>query len=47
MRFTEEEKLTIIAEGENTGVKTVCAKYDIGDQTYRNWRYEARARKTA
>ena len=29
MPFTEEEKLTIIAEGEKTGVKTVCAKYDI------------------
>jgi transposase-like protein len=35
MRFTEEEKLTILAEGEKTGVKTVCAKYDISDQAYR------------
>jgi transposase-like protein len=41
MRFTEEEKLTIIAEGEKTGVKIVCAKYDIGDQTYRKWRHKA------
>ena len=40
MRFTEEEKLTIIAEGQKTGVKTVCAKYDISDQTYRDWRYK-------
>jgi transposase-like protein len=42
MRFTEEEKLTIIGEGEKTGVKTVCAKYDISDQAYREWRYKAR-----
>jgi transposase-like protein len=42
MRFTEEEKLTILAEGEKTGVKTVCAKYDISDQAYREWRYKAR-----
>jgi transposase-like protein len=41
MRFTEEEKLTIMAEGEKTGVKTVCAKYAISDQTYRDWRYKA------
>jgi len=34
MRFTEEEKLTILAEGEKTGVKTVCAKYDINTQSY-------------
>jgi transposase-like protein len=31
MRFTEEEKLTILAEGEKTGVKTVCAKYGVHD----------------
>jgi hypothetical protein len=41
MRFTEEEKLTISAEDERTGVKTVCATYDISDQTYRDWRYRA------
>ena len=29
-------------EGEKTGVKTVCAKYDISDQAYREWRYKAR-----
>jgi transposase-like protein len=26
-RFTEEEKLAIVKEGEKTGVKAVCAKY--------------------
>jgi transposase-like protein len=31
MRFTEEEKLTIIAEGEKNGVRDVCAKYGIRD----------------
>jgi transposase-like protein len=41
MRFTEEEKLTIIAEGEKNGVRAVCGKYGISDQTYRDWRYEA------
>jgi transposase-like protein len=40
-RFSEKEKLTIISEGEKSGVKTVCAKYDISDQTYREWRYKA------
>jgi transposase-like protein len=41
MRFTDEEKLAIIKEGEKTGVKAVCAKYDICDETYRRWRYNA------
>jgi transposase-like protein len=41
MRFSEEEKLTIIAEGEKNGVRAVCAKYGISDDTYRRWRYKA------
>jgi transposase-like protein len=41
MRFTKEEKLTTIAEGQKIGVKTVSAKYDISDETYRHWRYKA------
>ena len=41
----EEEKLTIIAEGEKAGVRIVCAKYDISDQTYRDWRYKAQGIK--
>jgi transposase-like protein len=45
MRFTKEEKLTIIAEGQKIGVKTVSAKYDISDETYRRWRYKAQAIK--
>jgi hypothetical protein len=40
-RFSEKEKLAIVKEGEKTGVKIVCAKYDISDQTYRDWRYKA------
>src|SRR6516164_9876437 len=45
MRFTEEEKLTIIAEGEKNGVRAVCARYGISDQIYRIWRYKAQGIK--
>jgi transposase-like protein len=45
MRFTKEEKLTTIAEGQKIGVKTVSAKYDISDETYRHWRYKAQGIK--
>jgi hypothetical protein len=31
----------LIAEGEEIGVKAVCAKYDIHEETYRNWRIKA------
>jgi transposase-like protein len=41
MRFTEEEKLTILKEGGKVGASAVCANYGIGDQTYRRWRYKA------
>ena len=40
-RFSEEEKLAIVKEGEKNGVKAVCAKYGINDATYRRWRYKA------
>src|SRR5215831_6369482 len=40
-RFSEEEKLAIVKEGEKNGVKAVCAKYGINDATYRRWRYRA------
>jgi transposase-like protein len=40
-RFNEEQKLAIVKEGEKTGVEAVCVKYDISDQSYRNWRYKA------
>jgi transposase-like protein len=33
--FNKEEKLAIVKEGEKTGVKAVCTKYDICDETYR------------
>ena len=39
-RFNEEQKLAIVKEGEKTGVETVCAKYGISDQSYRNLRYK-------
>jgi transposase-like protein len=37
-RFTEKEKLAIVKEGEKNGINAVCAKYDISDQAYREWR---------
>src|SRR5262249_36298445 len=40
-RFSEKEKLAILKEGEKAGVKAVCEKYGISDQTYRLWRYKA------
>jgi transposase-like protein len=40
-RFSEEEKLAILREGEKIGVKAICAKYGISDQSYRLWRYKA------
>src|SRR5215831_15819108 len=41
-RFTEKEKLAILKEGEKNGVKAVCAKYGVSEQTYRVWRYKTR-----
>ena len=38
--YSQEERLAIIKEGETNGVKAVCAKYWISDQTYRIWRYK-------
>ena len=43
-RFSEKEKLARLKEGKKSGVKAVCAKCDISDQTYRLWRYRARRR---
>ena len=45
MRFTEEEKLAIIKEGQKIGAKAVCAKYDISGRSYRVWRYKAQGIK--
>src|SRR6516162_11705646 len=39
-RFSEKEKLAILKEGGRNGVKAVCAKYGVSDQTYRVWRYK-------
>src|SRR5215469_8214464 len=40
-RFTQEERLAIVKEGEKDGINAVCAKYGISDQSYRLWRYQA------
>ena len=39
-RFTKEEKLAIVKEGEKTDGKAVCAKYGFSDQAYRVRRYK-------
>jgi transposase-like protein len=41
-RFSEEDKLAIVEEGEKHGAKVVCAKYGFSDSTYRLWRYKAK-----
>jgi transposase-like protein len=40
--FSHETELAIVQEGEEKGVKAVCAKYGVGYQTYRDWRFKAR-----
>src|SRR5215469_10022888 len=44
-RFTQEEKLAILKEGEKNGVKAVCAKYGVSDQTRRYKAHGIRSRK--
>jgi transposase-like protein len=41
-RFTQQEKLAILKEGEKTGVKAVCGKYGVSQGAYRFWKYKAR-----
>jgi len=41
-RFNEAEKLAIVKEGEKNGVRAVCVKYGISDQSFRLWRYKVR-----
>jgi transposase-like protein len=41
-RFSEKEKLAILKEGEKNGVKAVCAKYGVSEQTYQVWRYKTK-----
>ena len=41
-RFTGKEKLAILKEGEKNGVKAVCAKYGVSEQTYQVWRYKTK-----
>ena len=37
-RFTEEQIVAVLREGETSGVKDVCAKQNIHEQTYYRWK---------
>ena len=37
-RYTEEQIVKILAEGQNGKIKEVCRKYGVSDQTFFNWR---------
>jgi putative transposase len=37
-RFNEEQIIGILREAEATSVKGVCAKHNISDATYYNWK---------
>jgi putative transposase len=39
-RFSEEHIIAVLKEAEATSVKGVCAKYNISDATYYNWKYK-------
>jgi hypothetical protein len=39
--FYGRKRLTIVKEGEKTGVEAVCAKCGISDLSYHNRRYKA------
>lgn len=38
-KFTKEEKLAILSEAKEKGVKVTLAKYDLYPATYYYWRY--------
>jgi putative transposase len=51
-RFSEEQKIRILKEAEGEPVKTVCARHNISEATYYNWKnkyggMEVEERKTA
>ncbi len=37
-KFSIDEKLSILQEGENNGVELTCRKYDISRSLYYRWR---------
>jgi putative transposase len=37
-RFSEEQIIAVLKEAEATSVKGACAKYNISDATYYNWK---------
>jgi putative transposase len=37
-RFSEEQIIAVLKEAEATTVKGACAKYNISDATYYNWK---------
>ena len=39
-RFSEEHIIAVLKEAEATSVKGVCAKYNISDATYYNWKHK-------
>jgi putative transposase len=41
-RFSEEQKIGILKEGEANGVKATCAKYNISEATYYSWKKKYR-----
>jgi putative transposase len=39
-RFSEEQIIAVLKEAEATSVKGACAKYNISDTTYYNWKHK-------
>ena len=39
-RFSEEQIIAVLKEAEATSVKGACAKYNISDATYYNWKHK-------
>jgi putative transposase len=37
-RYTEEQIVKILAEGQHGKINEVCRKYGVSDQTFFNWR---------
>jgi putative transposase len=37
-RFSEEQVIGILREGETSSVKSVCAKHNISEPTYYVWK---------
>ena len=39
-RFSEEQIIAVLKEPEATSIKGACAKYNISDATYYNWKHK-------